>query len=192
MLEDSLARKIVVALRSRFIELEDAPDAPSGLGWMQARCEDTLGLHGEDDYRCNLSLRQLKKDVTNFNTESPDLLGQDLLDALENVPVREGGRPCPQAEEPALKDPLARKVVEALHSRVVELEKAPDTSLDDIERYIGWLLRRCEDTLRTGDEAWCNLSVNQLKKDAALFNEDFPGLLDPALVEALQNVPEPT
>lgn len=85
-----------------------------------------------------------------------------------------------------LEDVEARKVVEAVLAHLLALQgsHAHDAALGDI----GWLQRRCEDTLGVhgGDECWCNLSLLQLKKDVAAFNEEFPGLLDAHLVLALQ------
>lgn len=77
--------------------------------------------------------------------------------------------------------------MEALLARLVSLERQPDTPLGDI----GWLRLRCEDTLGThgGDDYWCRLSLRQLKKDAATFNDRFPALLDPDLLMALENLP---
>ncbi|APR87817.1 hypothetical protein A7982_13166 [Minicystis rosea] len=88
MLNDLHARKVVEAVRARLLELEKEPEAPIGdIEWLSARCDDTLGVYGGDDHWCNLSLRQLKKDVAQFNDEFADLLSGDLLMALENLPV---------------------------------------------------------------------------------------------------------
>lgn len=87
MLKNKIAKQIVEAVRSRLIVLEQTPGAPRGdAEWLRIRCDDTLV--GGDDYWCNMSLRELKKDVANFNAESPGLLDPDLLQALENVAVR--------------------------------------------------------------------------------------------------------
>ena len=82
---------------------------------------------------------------------------------------------------------LADEIVEALRSRLLELEQTPDGPHYDAE----WLRLRCEDTLRGATEHWRSLSLRQLKKDVADFDAEFPGLLAPALVEALEHVPLP-
>jgi hypothetical protein len=171
MLESVLARRIVIKLRWRLLQLAQAPprSTPLGdVGWLRARCEDTLGLHGGGDAWCNLSLRQLKNDTVKFNTEFPGLLEQDLLDALESVPsgVPAGGH-AEQEEVPRLKNQLAREIVEAMRARLIVLQTAPDTRLHDAEWDVGRLRLRCEDTLglHAGDDEWCNLSLHYLKED---------------------------
>ena len=86
MLTSQPAKQIVEALRSRLTVLENTPGAPRGVAeWLRIRCDDTLV--GGDEYWCNLSLCELKKDVANFNAESPGLLDPDLVQALEKVAV---------------------------------------------------------------------------------------------------------
>ena len=88
------AKKIVETLRSRLLLLERAPSPkPLGdIGWLRTRCDDTLRPGVNEHWRC-LSLAQLKKDVTNFNTEFPGLLAPDLLEAVENAPEFYNPRP---------------------------------------------------------------------------------------------------
>jgi hypothetical protein len=51
VLESSLARWIVLALRARLVDLEQEPDTNLGsIGWLLDRCDDTLGLTGDVDW----------------------------------------------------------------------------------------------------------------------------------------------
>jgi len=84
MLTSQPAKQIVEALRSCLTVLEKTPGAPRGdAEWLRIRCDDTL--LGGDEYWCKLSLRELEKDVVNFNTEFPGLLAPDLVQALKTV-----------------------------------------------------------------------------------------------------------
>ena len=91
MLANGVKRKAVEALHARLeaLENESNPQTPLGdVGWLKLRCQDTLGMHGGDEYWCNLSFVQLKKDVAEFCEEFPGVLDPDLVATLDSVPVR--------------------------------------------------------------------------------------------------------
>jgi hypothetical protein len=90
-------------------------------------------------------------------------------------------------EVPVLENATARKVVEAVRARLAALEREPGPDIPPYD--VLWLKERCESTLRGGNDYWCRLSLRQLKKDVANFDKEFPGLLDPDLLMALENLP---
>lgn len=83
----------------------------------------------------------------------------------------------------ALSGATSAVVIQALCSALRALHEEKGVPTLDVV----WLLRRCEDTQAYAGDLQSE-SLQVLIKDAEEFDEEFSGLLDPTILEALQSL----